>query len=275
MKKRKWLWDFSFIGIMVSFLYSQNNWIQTHFIQYQNEKIPSDFDGFKILQVSDLHSKYFGKQQKILIQKVKQIRPNLIFLTGDFLDGRKPDLKPCLDFLKKAVEIAPVYFVSGNHEERTKKEYKQLQLEMKRLGVHCLLNKTERIQFQNMYLMITGLRDVPKARGYKEKLNQLIWPGYFHILLSHRPECLKIYAEQGVDLVFSGHAHGGQFRLPFFGGLFAPNQGIFPKYTSGQYCQKNTTMIVSRGLGDSIFPQRIFNRPELIVVTLKNKNTCI
>ena len=105
----------------------------------------------------------------------------------------------------------------------------------------------------------------------KEHLKDLSYDSVFNILLSHRPELFDLYADRNIDLIFSGHAHGGQFRIPFIGGLVAPDQGLFPKYTSGVYKQNQSTMIVSRGLGNSIIPIRIFNRPEIVVVTLQSK----
>jgi predicted MPP superfamily phosphohydrolase len=105
------------------------------------------------------------------------------------------------------------------------------------------------------------------------KLDELISEEEFTLLLSHRPEMFDTYVEKDVDLVFSGHAHGGQFRIPFVGGVFAPNQGLFPKYDSGIYSEGNTTMVVSRGIGNSAFPFRINNRPEVILVELDTENT--
>jgi hypothetical protein len=101
-----------------------------------------------------------------------------------------------------------------------------------------------------------------------KSLNRAEEAAAFQILLSHRPEMLSLYSEYGFDLVFSGHAHGGQFRIPFVGGLVAPNQGLLPKYTAGKHEAGDTAMIVNRGLGNSLFPFRIFNRPEIVEVTL-------
>lgn len=267
MNKKNWFWNLLGAGAIFEFFYSQNNWIQTSYFQYENEKIPECFHGLKILHISDLHNKNFGKGQKNLLEKTKKIQPDFIVITGDFFDGRLSNFDPCLAYLSEAVKIAPVYFTSGNHEEKTKK-YPVLLKKIKEMGVHCLLNQSERIRIDGESIIFAGLRDVSKGRGYSDKLKKIVWPGKFHLLLSHRPECFPIYVKNGIDLVLCGHAHGGQFRFPFIGGIFAPNQGIFPKYTSGQHRMGNTTMIVSRGLGKSIFPQRLFNRPELIVITL-------
>lgn len=206
-------------------------------------------------------------------------KPDLIVFTGDLIDSRRYNEKPSLTLIEQLVDLAPVYYVTGNHEWKSGK-YEALEEKLKKLGVHILKNETITITNGSDEIYITGLDDptFSNENSESEIMEQFLTeaarnfhPNQFHILLSHRPELFPLYAEYGFDLVFSGHAHGGQFRLPFIGGLVAPNQGLFPKYTADDHHIGQTTMIVSRGLGNSIIPVRIFNRPEIVVVTLQVK----
>lgn len=259
------------------FIYWQNNAIKVNSIDYKNEKIPGSFDGYKIVHISDLHNKEFGKNQGILLSKIKKVNPDIILLTGDMIDRRKYNLKVTMDFIEGAVKIAPVYFVTGNHEAWSGK-WEEIKNEFLKAGVKILEDEKLQIERMNEKINILGLKDIDfftssyfegsNTSYLEEKLIQLADKNTFSILLCHRPELINIYAKENIDLVFSGHAHGGQIRLPLIGGLYAPDQGFFPKYTSGAYKVGNTTEIVSRGLGNSIFPLRVFNQPEIIAVTL-------
>lgn len=183
--------------------------------------------------------------------------------------------------MAELVHIAPIYYVTGNHEWRSGK-FSSLERKLNHLGVRVMRNSAEEITIATDKIQIIGIDDPAHGNASyaeraiaEEALSHSI-KGLdkedFTILLSHRPEMFSLYSEYEFDLVFSGHAHGGQVRLPFVGGLIAPNQGFFPKYTSGKNSLENTTMIVNRGLGNSIIPLRIFNRPEIVVVTLKTAN---
>lgn len=269
-----------FIGILVAFitfLYLQNNLIGITEVKITSSKIPSSFKGYKILQISDLHNKKFGNKQGVLIQKIESIDPDIIAITGDLIDSKSYDAEVSMELIRELVKEYPVYFVTGNHEKWSGK-YNNLEKELKNHHVTVLRNEHVTIQKgeQKINLLgiddpefVTGNRDegsVVKDAILKAKFEML--PNTFDVLLSHRPEFLTEYADEQLDLVLSGHAHGGQVRLPFIGGLVAPNQGVFPTYTAGLYEEQNTSMVVSRGLGNSIIPQRIFNRPELVVVQL-------
>lgn len=258
--------------LSTAFCYWQNNGIETNEIQYNNPKIPKSFQGFKILHISDLHNKSFGKEHCKIIKKIEKASPDIIVITGDIINKRNPKINVAMDFIESAITFAPIYFVSGNHEHWIN-GYSELMDRLKAVGVNVLENKSCEICYKGEKITIMGLIDYASNYIFIEKLEDFIEGSKtkFNILLSHRPEHFKIYADSGVDIVFTGHAHGGQIRIPFFGALVAPDQGIFPKYTSGRYLQNKTTMIVSRGLGSSIIPQRIFNRPELILVKLGTK----
>ncbi|EEK78824.1 phosphoesterase [Bacillus cereus] len=269
-----------FIGILVGFsifLYVQNNLISITEVNITSSKIPSSFKGFKILQLSDLHNKKFGDNQDVLIQKIKSINPDIIVITGDLIDSKLYDAEVSMELMRELVKKYPVYFVTGNHEKWSGK-YNSLEKELKKHNVTVLRNKHVSIRKNEQEINLLGIDDPEFVTGNRAEGNIIVdeikkakiemQPDGYNILLSHRPEFIKEYADEKLDLVLSGHAHGGQVRFPFIGGLVAPNQGILPKYTEGLYEEQNTAMIVSRGLGNSIIPQRIFNRPELVVVQL-------
>ena len=252
---------------LIPFCYWQNNSLVVTNIEYANKKIPQAFNNFKILQISDLHNKEFGDNQSYLVQHTKEISPDIIVITGDLIDGSRTNIDIAIEYVKQAKDIAPTYFVAGNHEEYSK-VYNELKKRLEELGVIILDDKRQVIKKHGEKITLLGLKDgtsfANEIKSLKNKDDK------FTILLSHRPEYFNDYSKDNIDLVFSGHAHGGQFRIPFIGGLYAPGQGLFPKYTSGIYEKNNTSMVVSRGLGNSGFPLRLFNRPELVVVTLKN-----
>ncbi|MCH4566171.1 metallophosphoesterase [Bacillus sp. ES1-5] len=259
------------------FLYLQNNLISITEVKITSSKIPSAFKGFKILQISDLHNKKFGDNQETLIQKVKSINPDIIAITGDLIDSKSYDPEVSMELIRELVKKYPVYFVTGNHEKWSGK-YNDLEKELKQHHVTVLRNEHVTIQIGGQDIHILGIDDPEFVTGNRDEGNVVkdeiikakfeMQPDTYNVLLSHRPEFLTEYADKQIDLVLSGHAHGGQVRLPFIGGLVAPNQGILPTYTAGLYEKQNTSIVVSRGLGNSIIPQRIFNRPELVVVQL-------
>lgn len=244
-----------------------------------SSKVPESFTCFEIAQISDLHNAEFGEGNSKLLELLSKVEPDVIVLTGDLIDSRHTDIDIALDFAGKAVQIAPVYYVTGNHEARVP-EYEQLKMGLIEAGVTELENQKVQITRDGESIVLMGIQD-PSFRtdylfGDAESVSRQAITSLqnesdgYTVLLSHRPELFDVYVDTGVDLVFSGHAHGGQFRLPFIGGLVAPNQGFFPKYDAGQFIEESTTMIVSRGVGNSIIPFRINNPPEIVVVELKS-----
>lgn len=274
--QNKLLFSIIILVLIVLLVIVYNEKIVISNITYKNSKIPSSFDGYKILQISDLHNAEFGKNQKTLIEKTKEIDPDIIFITGDLIDSYNTNINIAMKYIDGITDIAPIYFIPGNHESRIE-SYNELCDRLTSSGVKILNNKNVFIQKDSSSIGLIGLDDPAfiQTSNQDELFKKLLvdlskdMDSAFKILLSHRPEKLVDYKAAKVDLVFSGHAHGGQFRIPFVGGLLAPNQGFFPKYTSGIYKDENTSMIVSRGLGNSIFPFRINNSPELVVVTLE------
>ena len=281
MKDKKNIICFTFVILILfcSWIIWENKALMINEIIIENEKIPDSFSGFRIAQVSDLHNTEFGKDNEKLLALLDSYEPNIILITGDLIDSRRTNVEIAISFSEKAVEIAPTYYVTGNHESRID-EYKALEEELENAGVQVLKNERVLLNKSEESICIAGMEDPSFVTDYlfgdsetvtKDVLSKLITnEEIFTILLSHRPELFDIYVECKADLVFSGHAHGGQFRLPFIGGIVAPNQGWLPEYDSGLYTKGNTDMIVSRGVGNSLFPFRINNRPEIVLVELKS-----
>ncbi|WP_026674761.1 metallophosphoesterase [Alkalihalobacterium bogoriense] len=274
-KKKKWIiYCFVLVCFIGIFFYVQNNAVETTEYTIQFDNIPTMFDQYKIVQLSDLHSKWFGQEQKKLIKKVEKENPDLIVFTGDLVDSKKYDEQASLSLMAQLVAIAPVYFVTGNHEWWSGK-YSSLEEGLLAAGVHVLRNEREVIKRNGEEIVLFGIDD-PAAFATEEESNIILHEllddnknnTNFTMLLAHRPELFSTYAQYEIDLIFSGHAHGGQVRFPFIGGLVAPNQGFLPTYDAGMFTINQSTMIVNRGLGNSIIPLRIFNRPEIVVVTL-------
>lgn len=260
-----------------------NRMIVTTCVTYESIKLPASFNGFTIAQVSDLHNKVFGKNQERLIELVRAAKPDIIAVTGDIIDKRAPDIDAAMQFIDAAVGIAPVYFVYGNHELQSG-ICDELTERLLKSGVIILDNATQPLRAGDGDISILGVSYYPgveampvridnSTESIDRQLHQLASEtmGGFRLLLAHRPELIGLYEKNGMDLVLAGHAHGGQIRLPLIGGLYSPDQGFLPEYTAGTYETGDCTMIVSRGLGDSIFPVRVFNRPELVLITLAAK----
>lgn len=260
------------------YFYFENTTLEVSTYQIATNKIPNEFNNYKIIQISDFHNNTSSKLTKKIVEKIKNQKPNIIVITGDLIDSTKTNVDIAIDMIKEIIEIAPVYYVTGNHEARTN-EYDNLKSQMIELGVKILENEAQEIQLNNSTINILGINDpsfykesdILDSKIVKNNMENIQYnEDNFTILLSHRPEVFKIYVEKNIDLVFTGHAHGGQIRLPFIGGIIAPNQGTFPEYTDGIYREKDTTMVVSRGIGNSIIPFRVNNRPELMIVELKS-----
>lgn len=256
-----------------------NTALMVNSITLSGNHIPSEFSGFRIAQISDLHNAEFGEGNSHLLNSLSESKPDMIAITGDLVDAQHTNIDVALSFAEKAVQIAPVYYVTGNHEASLS-QYSELKTGLEAAGVIVLEDNAIQLEHNGGIVTLMGLSDpnfTIKSNIFDEvpamistKLNDLMENkvGYT-ILLSHRPELFDTYVSCGVDLVLSGHAHGGQFRLPLIGGLVAPNQGFFPKYDAGLYTNGGTNMVVSRGLGNSIIPLRFNNRPEIVLVELK------
>ena len=283
MKKKKLLVILStvlaVIILMISLVAWGNKALELNEITIDSENLPEAFEGFRIAHVSDLHNDEFGKDNIKLLKLIENADPDIIAVTGDIIDSYTTDVEIALSFMGKAQQIAPCYYVNGNHEGRVPDDYQTLKEGLEACGVTVLENESLLLERAGECIRLTGVSDPGFETDYlygdtegvmRRHLTELIADNEnFNLLLSHRPELLGVYADFDVDLVLSGHAHGGQFRLPFAGGLYAPNQGLMPEIDAGLYTEDNTKLIVSRGIGNSLFPFRLNNRPEVILVTLE------
>ena len=258
------------------FVYYQDNHLVVSDYTYTNSNIPPEFNNYKIMHLSDLHDKEFGDNQETLLSYIQDVQPDAIFLTGDFVTKQSiAHSKELVEALSAKYEI---FFVPGNHEAGYTEydEWKQILTDN---NVHILENEAATITKDNASINVVGLLDPAFYKQNEEAdvkdLNntlQVLTEDLkgATLLLAHRPEYIVIYSKYNINLVFSGHAHGGQFILPFVGSVYAPGQGLFPKLTQGKHEKDGTTLIISRGLGNLAPVPRLFNYPEIVVVTLHN-----
>ena len=261
---------------LIAWIIWSNTALELNTYTISSSKLPQSFDGYRIAHVSDLHNAEMGKNNEKLLTMLRDTDPDMIAITGDH--SRNTDIEVALQFVREAVKIAPCYYVTGNHEARIS-EYDELKEAMEAAGVTVLEDAQTDISLTGEFIRLIGVNDPSYQTDYlfgdaktvmNTKLEELhTEQDRFTILLSHRPELFETYVDHDLDLVLSGHAHGGQFRLPFVGGLVAPNQGFFPEYDAGLSSMNHTNMIVSRGIGNSILPFRFNNRPEVIIIELK------
>lgn len=264
-KRVKLLLIIALAGIAIfAGLYMENASIDVETIPVSIQGLPESFDGLRILQLSDLHYPCCALSPEELTALVEKNKPDLIVLTGDSFDRYiKFDAGDLSLLARKLSAIAPCYAVEGNHEQLSGKQDQWIQL-MRENGITVLDNEWTSVWREGKSVALCGLSEEGKLIA--PPAPQVAMP--VKIVLSHYPQYINQYAEAGYSLVFAGHAHGGQVRI-FGQGLFAPGQGVFPKYTSGLYRQENTQMIVSRGLKEAYFPMRIGNTPHIPIAVLK------
>lgn len=241
--------------------------------EVKSQKLPESFDGFKIVQLSDLHGAEFGEDGMELVEKVKELEPDMIALTGDFVTD-EGDLAAVKKLAARLTELCPVYFVSGNHEFGSGLAIKVRNI-LERAGVKYLSNEYLTISRGEDEILLGGVED-PLAYAdmlspdeLAQKMNDAA-PDAFKILLGHRNYWMTEYPELPVDLIFCGHAHGGLIRIPGVGGLIGTDRRLFPDFDAGEYNNGRYTLIVSRGLGNSVPIPRVFNRPEIVCVELSS-----
>ena len=265
------------LSMLVICVVCHNKDLEINKFNVKSKYIPTEFDNFRIVQVSDLHNAEFGKNNEKLLAMLKQTDADIIVITGDLIDSRNTKVDVAVSFAEKATKIAPTYYINGNHEARVPEEYERLKQGLDEAGVTILENDSIDITIGDEAITLIGINDSSfrmelvddtMMQNVSHQLMSVVPDNdNYKILLAHKPHYFDAYANQ-VDLVLSGHAHGGQFKIPFIGGVVAPGQGFFPEYYTGSYIKENTEMIVSRGIGNSIIPFRINNKPEIIVAEL-------
>ena len=270
--------------LLVVWIVWDNTRIVVTEIEAESTQLPEAFDGYRIAHVSDLHNDEFGEGNEKLLSMIEATEPDMIAITGDLLDSRRTDVEKALHFAKEAVKIAPCYYVTGNHESREGETYEQLEKAMAEAGVVVLRNNKMLVEKNGNAITVLGIDDprfvlnTDRQAKMKDVIGNVlsglmkdVEKEQFTLLLSHRPELFELYCEQKINLILTGHVHGGQFRIPGVGGVIGPGQGLLPDYDAGLYSEGDTNMVLSRGLGQSIVPFRINNPPELVLVTLKKK----
>lgn len=280
-KKRIIIWSCIAAVLAILIFSAFNSGLTVRHYNVFTDKIPSG-SSIKIVVIADLHSVYYGEEQELLISKIKQQQPDIIALAGDIIDDNESE-EGAIAFLEGINGIAPTYYVTGNHEIWSG-EYLRIKDLVSSYGYTVLSNESKYISINGAELCVSGTDD-PYILEYSEdnekacmQSDEELLYGFseldsdtFNILIAHRPERYDLYQQYDIDLVLSGHAHGGQIRLPgFINGFVAPDQGFFPKYAGGEYKENGQTMIVSRGLGFYAGVPRIFNPPEIVVVDILN-----
>ena len=256
------------------FLYPHEQDFVESYYKVQSDKLTSHL---RIVQLSDLHLREFGENNCDLVARIRALKPDIIAITGDMNDKKSDDTHVVTDLCAQLVEIAPVYYVPGNHEwPKIVFEGSTLASDLEALGVHFLADKYETVTIGSNTLLIGGIAEAPVsyekyASGFLEDF--AAQPGY-KMLLVHYPE---YYAEdtgaligKDIDMALCGHAHGGLIRIPGVGGLIGTDRRLFPDFDAGEYNNGRYTLIVSRGLGNSVSIPRVFNRPEIVCVELSS-----
>lgn len=266
---------------VILFCYYQNNKIDLTEYNIKSEKISNSVTA---VQLSDMHSKPFAA----VLKKLEDMKPDIIMITGDYINDHGKNKDKMLEFGKKLVKIAPVIYITGNHERRLP-YFDDLMKELSNIGFTVLLNEITQKKINGNLITILGLdENQANFEDYKARKNgtfvyKNMKPYFdsldnkegFKFVLSHFPENFKgieelNYSQYDFDIQLSGHAHGGQFILPFIGPVYSPGQGLHPKYARGSIGER-PKLIISRGLGNAEFPLRLFNHPEINIITLNNK----
>ena len=280
------------ILLVILFIYVNYKVIFVSRYKVKSNKLPQAFNGFKILHLSDWHCTTYGKNNKRLINlinnKIKGEKIDIVVITGDFIIRQKRDYRPALEFISK-IKSNNIYFIYGNHEMILKsKEIQDFKNKLETLGVVVLDDKKIELTRENQKLNLYGVsyifshiasrKDLTEQvlekykKDYEEKIG-VINKNEYNILLSHDPMDFEVYVKEGFDLVFSGHLHGGGIRFFGIGVATARKNWFFTTLASGIHKKKDTQMIVSRGIGNSTRPIRIFDPPEISITTLyKTKN---
>jgi len=272
--RKRLIWILSILAVLIVlvaasaialYLYSveQNKTIQVTPYTVTDEKIPASFEGKRIVHLSDLHNKDFNGE---LARCVKAQQPDIILITGDWISRRDTDITAAKQEARELVDIAPTYFVAGNHEAWAPL-WSELSEALAECGVYILSNESVLWEEEGEAIQLLGMFDTEFSTHIIRDAGPFAREDLYTVFLFHRPEYVEQAAEFEFDLMLSGHTHGGQMRLPLIGSVYAPNQGWFPKYDVGRFEVDDLTMIVTQGLGEAT-AMRILTPPEVVVVTL-------
>ena len=263
MRRRKLLWGL-LAAAVVLLLLALDNRLTVRRYRIETEKVT---EPIRILVVSDLHSCAYGENQQELLDAVAAEAPDLVLLPGDIVDDVLPE-DNAWTVLEALAEKWPCCYVTGNHEWWSG-EAERICREIEALGIHVLRGESTEITVKGQNLTVFGIDDPDSGEDQLSRFSETAGAGYT-ILLAHRPERIETYRRYPFDLIVSGHAHGGQWRLPgLINGLYAPNQGLFPAYAGGRYDFGAQVFLVSRGLArESTRVPRLFNPPELVVADI-------
>lgn len=269
-------------------LYTSNRGLKVTSYSLSYDRLPKEFDGFKIVQISDLHGAVFGENELKLLAKIESLEPDIIALTGDLVTYNCTEFDSVLAFVKALADKYGVYYVPGNHELLMSDSARsELYAGLVRAGAHMLDNYKATVIKGGECIEIYGLWfNLRYYGGTDENGDNYVFTkdtaelllgepskSTFKLLLTHSPNYPEVYSEWGADLALCGHIHGGLVRLPFVGGVLSPDTGLFPKYDAGRYDIGGMDMVVSCGLGNSIKGIRVFNTPEIVEITLGSTAT--
>jgi len=278
--------------LIIAFYYWENHTLQVTRYELVYDKLPKSFDGYRIVQISDMHGKTFGKGNIGLAKRIISLKPDILLITGDMMSSTIIDEGVFFDFLDHFDKACPIYMCLGNHEQIASQltgdssRYSNFINKIKEKGVILLDNEKITVEKGGDSITISGLtlelyhysrRD---TEHYDENMSLTVSymetvlgksPEEFNILIAHNPAYFKEYVAWGADLILSGHIHGGVIRIPFMGGVFSPEKVFFPEYDAGLFESGTSRMIVNRGLGYSKINIRLFNRPEISSIVLKSR----
>ncbi|AGL00787.1 metallophosphoesterase [Desulfoscipio gibsoniae] len=259
------------IGLLVVDIYFEVNYPKVNRVTVNSEKIPPGAK-INILQISDFHNWQPNDHHQNLLREIRQLNPDLIVITGDFIDRKTDNLNNVYSLVEELVQINPyTFFVCGNHEWANKNK-KSFLSGLSNRGVR-VINNEHAVWFNNqLTINICGVDDPSKGRADLDKAINGINTELFTLLLAHAPAIIEKEAITRADLVLCGHTHGGQIRLPFVGAIIAPGQGLFPTYDKGIYnIDRNTTLYIDSGLGTGVLPIRFLNRSQISFITVTGK----
>lgn len=256
-------------GLLGILFFSMDNRLSESYYQIQSDKLS---DRLRIILLSDLHLREFGENNAVLVQRISELKPDMIAMAGDMNDEDIDDYSVVIKLCSDLVDIAPVYYVPGNHEWNEIIHRKsEIGEDIKKTGVHFFADQEEIAEINGNTIRIGGLAESPSNyEKYGKSFFERFEKGdEFKLLLVHYPEYFEdILTDADIDLALCGHAHGGQIRIPGIGGLYTKDQGWFPKLTEGVHSYKNASVVISRGMGNNERIPRLNNPPELVIVDM-------